>query len=250
MRRLFYIFLFLVVGFTSLAQRQMVKNLTTFDDKRLHFGFTLALNTLDFNINHYQTMVQNPEFQPLQGTPDYEYRFSSIRADVSTLTPGFTVGIVSNLRLGEYLDLRFLPGMSFSERKLVYNIPVNDANNPGNTEYFSIKSTFLDFPLLLKYKAKRMNNQRPYLIGGLAYRIDISKTGVDDLVRLRPFSSSIEAGMGWDVYLQFFRLSTEFKFSFGLDNVLDNGPSDQMRVYTSSLSRLSSNMFIFSFHFE
>lgn len=228
----------------------MVKNLTTFDDKRLHFGFTLALNTLDFNINHYQTMVQNPEFQPLQGTPDYEYRFSSIRADVSTLTPGFTVGIVSNLRLGEYLDLRFLPGMSFSERKLVYNIPVNDANNPGNTEYFSIKSTFLDFPLLLKYKAKRMNNQRPYLIGGLAYRIDISKTGVDDLVRLRPFSSSIEAGMGWDVYLQFFRLSTEFKFSFGLDNVLDNGPSDQMRVYTSSLSRLSSNMFIFSFHFE
>lgn len=229
----------------------MVKNLTTFDDKRLHFGFSLALNTLDFNVNHYQTMVQNPEFQPLQGTPDYEYRFSSIRADVPTLTPGFTVGIVSNLRLGEYLDLRFLPGMSFSERKLVYNIPVNDSSNPDIRDYYSIKSTFLDFPLLLKYKAKRMNNQRPYLIGGLAYRIDISKTGVEDLVRLKPFSSSIEAGMGWDVYLQFFRLSTEFKFSFGLDNVLDSGPkSTQMQVYTSSLSRLSSNMFIFSFHFE
>lgn len=250
MRRLLYILLFLLVGLNSMAQRQMVKNLTTFDDKRLHFGFTLALNTLDFNINHYATMAQNPNFQPLQGTPDYEFRNSTIRADVATLTPGFTVGIVSNLRLGEYLDLRFLPGMSFSERKLVYSIPVIDANNTENSEYFSIKSTFLDFPLLLKYKAKRMNNQRPYLIGGLAYRIDISKTGVDDLVRLKPFSSSIEAGMGWDVYLQFFRLSTEFKFSFGLDNVLDNGPSDQMRVYTSALSRLSSNMFIFSFHFE
>jgi len=249
-RRFFYILILLMVGLNSLAQRQMVKNLTTFDDKRLHFGFTLALNSLDFNINHYPTMDKNPNFDPQPGTEDFQYKYSSIRADVASLTPGFTVGMVSNLRLGEYLDLRFLPGMSFSERKLVYNIPVIDSNSP-TTDFYSIKSTFLDFPLLLKYKAKRMNNQRPYIIAGMAYRIDISKTGVEDLVRLKPFSSSIEAGMGWDVYLQFFRLSTEFKFSFGLDNVLDTGPkATQMQVYSSAFSRLSSNMFIFSFHFE
>lgn len=243
-----------MVGLNSLAQRQMVKNLTTFDDKRLHFGFTLALNSLDFNINHYPSMDKNPNFDPQPGTEDFQYKYSAIRADVASLTTGFTVGMVSNLRLGEYLDLRFLPGMSFSERKLVYNIPSiysDSQNNLVISEDYPIKSTFLDFPLLLKYKAKRMNNQRPYLIAGMAYRIDISKTGVEDLVRLKPFSTSIEAGMGWDVYLQFFRLSTELKFSFGLDNVLDAGPkATQMQVYSSAFSRLSSNMFIFSFHFE
>lgn len=253
-KRFLYISFFLMIGLNSLAQRQVVKNLTTFDDKRLHFGFTLALNTLDFNIEHYPTMGANPKFDPLKpeeidGIIIDENK--KVRADISTLTPGFTVGIVTNLRLTEYLDLRFLPGMSFGERKLVYNIPIVDINDVGNKEYYSIKSTFLDFPLLIKYKSKRMNNQRPYLIGGVAYRIDISKTGQEDLVRLKPFSSSIEAGMGWDTYLQFFRLSTELKFSFGLSNVLDVGPkSTQAQVYSNAFSQLSSNMFILSFHFE
>lgn len=252
-KRFIYIFFLLMIGLNALAQRQVVKNLTTFDDKRLHFGFTLALNTLDFNIDHYPVIGDNPKFdatniENVDGPIDGNRR---IRADISSLTPGFTVGIVTNLRLSESLDLRFLPGMSFGERKLTYNIPVVDIIDTGDKEYFSIKSTFLDFPLLIKYKARRMNNQRPYLIGGIAYRIDISKTGQEDLVRLKPFSSSIEAGMGWDSYLQFFRLSTELKFSFGLTNILDDGPKDtQLQVYSNAFSRLTSNMFILSFHFE
>jgi len=250
-----------MIGLNSLAQRQVVKNLTTFDDKRLHFGFTLALNAFDFNVDHYPLVTDNSKYLP--PTPEQiDGKLidltKPVRADISKLTPGFTVGIITNLRLTEALDLRFLPGMSFGERKLVYNIHINDKTmedaqkNPyGLSEYFSIKSTFLDFPLLIKYKARRMNNQRPYLIGGVAYRIDISKSGKDDLVRLKQFSSYLEAGMGWDSYLQFFRLSTEFKFSFGLDNMLDVGPeSTQLMVYSSAISRLTSNIFILSFHFE
>jgi len=250
-KRFFYILIFLLISLTSLAQRLFVRNMTTFDDKKIHFGFTLGINAVDFNISNYNVIGDNPKFIPetvngilLNGT-------EKIRVDVSALIPGFTVGIVTNLRLSDYFDLRFLPGMSFGERKLVYNIPIQDVNDAGNKSFYSIKSTFLDFPLLLKYKSKRMNNQRPYLIAGGAYRIDISKSGQEDLVRLKPFSASIEAGMGWDVYLQFFRLSTELKFSFGLDNVLDNGPrSTQAQVYSNAFSRLSSNMFVLSFHFE
>jgi len=242
-----------LVGFSSVAQRLLLKNLTTFDEKRIHFGFTLGINAVDFNFDHYNYIGNNPKFdlenlEVIGGetiTPERK-----IRADVSSLVPGFTVGIVTNLRLAESFDLRFLPGMSFSERRIVYNIPIEDINNPGS-DFYSIKSTFLDFPLLLKYKSRKMNNQRPYLISGVAYRIDISKTGQEDLVRLKPFSASVEAGMGWDTYLQFFRLSTELKFSFGLDNVLDNGPkATQPQVYTNAFSKLSSNMFVLSFHFE
>jgi hypothetical protein len=234
-----------------MAQRLQVKNLTTFDDKRIHFGFTLGINTVDFKIDHYNVLRDNPKFITETVNGVQLTGNEKIRADISNLTPGFTVGIVTNLRLSESFDLRFLPGMSFGERKLVYNIPIQDVNDLSNKDFYSIKSTFLDFPLLLKYKAKRMNNQRPYLIAGGAYQIDISKSGQEDLVRLKPFSASLEAGVGWDTYLMFFRLSTELKFSFGLDNVLDIGPKNtQVQVYSNAFSRLSSNMFLISFHFE
>lgn len=237
-----------------MAQKVALKNLTTFDDKRLHFGFTIGLNTVDFGIDHYDVIGDNPKFDPvnlesIDGDVITAYR--KIRADITRINPGFTVGMVTNLRLSEDFDLRFLPGMSFGERKLTYNIPIQDTNDPSNTGSYSIKSTFLDFPLLVKYKAKRMNNLKPYIIGGIATRIDISKTGQEDLVRLKSRNPSIEAGFGWDSYLQFFRLSTEFKFSFGLRNVLDVGPKNtQLQVYTNSFSRVTSNMFILSFHFE
>ncbi|MFY9154386.1 MAG: porin family protein [Prolixibacteraceae bacterium] len=256
MKKIFYILIFLIASFSTEAQRLLLKNMTTFDDKRIHFGFTLGVNTTDFTFSHYAVMSDNQDFllaTQLSNNPtDIANQTKAVRADISSLTPGFTVGIVSSLRLTESFDLRFLPGMSFGERKLVYNIPIVDVNAGTTTsEYYSIKSTFLDFPLLLKYKSRRVNNQRPYLLGGGAYRIDISKTGVEDLVRIKPISAYLEAGVGWDVYLQFFRLSTELKFSFGLDNVLDNGPKDtQAQVYSSAFTRLSSNVFTLSFHFE
>lgn len=251
MKRLFYILLLLFVVFRAEAQRLLVRNLTTFDDKRIHFGFTLGVNTTDFDVSHYQFLASNPNFKPETVNGVLLTGNERIRADVSSLVPGFTVGIVSNLRLTESFDLRFLPGMSFGERKLVYNIAIQDVNDATNKEFYSIKSTFLDFPLLLKYKSRRLNNQRPYLIAGGSYRIDISKTGVEDLVRTKPFSSYLEAGVGWDTYLQFFRLSTELKFSFGLNNVLDVGPKEtQAQVYSNAISSLTSNVFTLSFHFE
>jgi len=237
-----------------MAQRMYVKNLTTFDDKRIHFGFTLGINTVDLNFTHYKVMSDNAKFMLSPNPTDVKYQNTSVRADIPTLTPGFTVGIVTNLRLNDNFDFRFLPGMSFGERKLVYNIQIIDVTSNSTTPLnnYSIKSTFLDFPLLFKYKAKRMNNQRPYVVAGGAYRIDISKSGKDDLVKLKPSSTYIETGLGWDTYLQFFRLSTELKFSFGLDNVLGASPSalQNNQVYSSAFSRLSSNMFVLSFHFE
>lgn len=248
----------MLAGYTSSAQRVLLKNLTTFDDKRLHFGFTLGINTTDFVLSYYDKMGDNIAYtQYLQEHNGQEIVGKSlitgatkVRADVAKLTPGFTVGIVTNLRVSESFDLRFLPGMSFGERKLVYNIPIADTYSNGKG-YYSIKSTFLDFPLLLKYKSRKMNNQRPYVIGGGAVRIDISKSGQEDLVRLKPFDTYIETGIGWDSYLQFFRLSTELKFSFGLNSVLDTGPKNTVpQVYSAAFTRVASNVFTLSFHFE
>jgi len=241
---------------TAYSQKMKLKHLTTFDDKLLHFGFTLGINTLDFRVRGFQPIGENPAFSTTawQLDPALIDSGSIVTADIANLIPGFTVGIITNLRMTRYLDLRFLPGMSFGERKLMYNIPVVDNRfDYKDTQYdYSMKSTFIDLPLTIKYKAERINNGRPYVIFGGAMRIDISKSASDDLVGLTPVGYYAELGAGWDSYLQFFRLSVEAKVSLGLNNQLGKAPetADQRHYYADALKSLHSNIFTLSFHFE
>jgi hypothetical protein len=253
-KKIFTAILFILVCANVFAQKQIVNYLTTFDEKLIHFGFTLGYNMLDFGVVNYNPIGENPDFiagnWPLD--PVQVNESSIVRSDLESLVPGFTVGIVSNLRMTEDLDLRFLPGMSFGERKLTYNIPVYDINaGLEPLRFYSIKSTFLDFPLLVKYKARRINNDRPFVIFGAAFRQDISKTAKEDLVKLNNGGFYAEVGGGWDHYFPFFRFSVEGKFSFGLNNQLNPTPSQNQRLYYSqSIKSLRSNIFTLSFHFE
>jgi hypothetical protein len=242
--------------FTSVvlfAQKQKVNHMTTFDDKLIHFGFTLGLNTMDLATVHYNPIGENPDFVSRNWQLDEKTIVGTdyVRADIAEAIPGFTVGIVSSLRLTRDLNLRFLPGLSFGERKLYYNIPVWDIEYYQPLQYYSIKSTFLDFPLLIKYKARRINNNRPYVIFGTAYRQDISRTGKDDLVKLTNGGFYAEVGAGWDHYFTFFRFSVEAKFSFGLNNQLGPTPGpNQRQYYSQAFKSLRSNIFTLCFHFE
>jgi hypothetical protein len=245
----------ILLGFVSAGQKIKLKHLTTFDDKLLHFGFSIGINTLDFNLRNYMPIGENPNFFPQTwaGTTPQISALDTVRADIAGLIPGFTVGIISNLTVTRDLDLRFLPGMSFGERKLHYNVPVVDNNfDFAETQYaYSIKTTFLDFPVLLKYKAQRINNGRPYVVFGGAYRIDISKSASQDLVGLKRGGFYTEIGAGWDSYLQFFRFSVEAKFSLGLNDQLGPGPDNtQRQYYTDAIRSLKSNIFTVLFHFE
>jgi hypothetical protein len=245
-----------IQGGFAIAQKKKLNHLTTFDEKFIHFGFSLGINTFDFNVRNYLPIGENPGFKSVFWQIDENQIDSNdtVRADVASPVPGFSVGIISNLRLSNYLDLRFLPGMSFGERKLTYNIPVIDElYNFKETQYsYSLKSTFIDLPLQLKYKASRINNGRPYIIMGTAVRIDISKAAAEDLVGLTPVGIYAEIGAGWDTYLQFFRFSVEAKASFGLNNQLGSSPGtpDQRHYYSDAIRSLHSNVFTLCFHFE
>jgi len=247
--------LFLLVSFFAFSQKQKVNYLSTFDDKLIHFGFTLGVNALDFDVLHYNPIGSNPDYPSIDKNwplNTKQIRGSDfVRADVATLIPGFTVGIVSSLRLTKGLDLRFLPGLSFGERQLMYNVDVWETDYYQPQQFYSIKSTFLDFPLLIKYKARRINNDRPYIVFGPAYRQDISRTGKEDLVQLTKGGFYAEVGVGWDRYFTFFRFSVEAKMSIGLNNQLGNAPGENQRQYYSHAIRsLKSNVFTLCFHFE
>lgn len=249
MKRIIYT-LFLVLFVSSIfAQKQKVKYLTAFDDKLIHFGFTLGANALDFSVVSYNPIGENPDF--VSYPSDGIHEESIVRSDIAEIVPGFTVGIVSSLRLTKDLNLRFLPGMSFGERKFRFNVPVIDINQYETLPYYSVRSTFLDFPLLIKYKARRINNDRPYVIFGPAFRQDISRTAQEDLIKLKSGGFYGEVGAGWDHYFPFFRFSVEAKYSFGLNNQLGDVPAEtQRQYYSQSIKELRSHIFTLSFHFE
>ena len=50
----------------------------------------------------------------------------------------------------------------------------------------SIESIFLEAPLLVKYKSKRLNNHRPYVIGGVNYRFDMLGKEYNPLIVGKP----------------------------------------------------------------
>lgn len=221
--------------FGQVNHKKGAANLRSFDEKPLHFGFLLGLNTMDFRV--YNSGVANSENNNM---PVY--------AEVLDLQPGINIGIVSNLRLRKYLDLRFLPGISFGQRDLAYI--TGDGNSVDDTP-LQIKSTFLEFPLLLKYSSARQMNFKPYLVGGINERIDLAKSKKDKVV-LEPFDTYLELGVGIDMYLTYFRFSTEIKASHGLFNVHDSKGTGEAAdvIYNQAIDKLTSNIFHLTFYFE
>jgi len=236
-----FVAILLVLSSVTFAQKQKLKNDPAYDKKPLHFGFTIGINTMDFTVYH--------------AGDKYPIDTAFLYADVSKLNPGFSVGIVSNLKLTEYLDLRFLPGISFGQRNLIFY----DMDRKLENDNHKLESSFVEFPLLVKYKSKRLNNWRPYLVGGLTYRIDLSarkeydqgKRGKDEYVRLKQSDVYGEIGFGIDLYLKYFKLSPELKMAVGFRDIMVHEPAaGDNRKYAESIDRLMSTLWILSFHFE
>ena len=230
---LIILLLFLGISNSYGQRRKKPQNLARYDFKKLHFGFTLGLNDLNFNINKNSSTLNNDTLLTL----------------LSNSQKGFNLGIVSNLRIGKYTDLRFIPTLVFGERHL--NFELIDSNGVSDEQIKKIESTLIDFPVYIKYKSERYNNFRTYVLGGIKYSLDIaSQDRIDDegqeIVKLKKNDLMGEIGFGIDFYLEYFKFSPQIKLSYGILNLL----SKDETVYTKSINRLSTNGWMISFTFE
>lgn len=170
--------------------------------------------------------------------------------EVSKLNPGINIQIVTDLRPAKYLDIRFLPGVSFGQRTVRYYV-----NKVADPVPQVLESSFLEFPLLLKFKGDRLNNVRPYLIGGLNYRYDLAgKKEFDEkkpvYIRLKRPDLYYEMGAGLDFYLTYFKLSVELKMSTGIGNVLIKDAAPGHAQYFNAIEKMKSQIWVLAFHFE
>ncbi|MCZ8168125.1 porin family protein [Flavobacterium sp.] len=233
MRYFLFVFCFCSLGLTAQSKGMFSKdpiiNLENFDKQRVHWGYFLGFNSFDFKIDYI-----NPPARDI----------------VVNGTTGFNVGLVGNLRLHEYFDLRFEPGLYYTQRNLTYS---------GFTRTIDalreVRSTYISFPLLLKFSSKRVGNVRPYLVGGVNTTLNLSSNSksLDDNLqqrfRVKQWTNNYEIGFGIDLYLEYFKFSPSIRGIFGMGDELirDNNPNSP---WTGNISGFRTRGFVVNFTFH
>lgn len=225
-------------GFSPTAFSQNARkapNLPNYDYKKLHFGFILGINNADFATKAKTNL--NP--------------FDSIRVIETTPSLGFDVGLVADLRLGEYFNLRFVPEISLVDRTVNYRMQYLLSDETTTNK--KLESVCVDLPLLVKMKSSRMHNCRVYVVNGGQLSIDLAsqakkKNKNPELVflKLNRMDFQVQTGVGIDFYANLFKFSIEAKMSYGIANLL----KDEGNVYTNSIDYLRGKIFHISILFE
>ena len=227
------IFLLFVYNFSfSQAKKVRIENLQNFDKQKLHFGYYLGINQYNFKIDY----KQNPEYSTQM---------------IEQL--GLNIGLVGDLRISEYLNLRFEPGLHTNKGSIKFNERSNFTKESDTLR--SVKSTYVHLPILLKFSSKRIDNFRPYLLGGISSSFNLSSNqnspedNKNDVFRLKTFNFYYELGFGIDFYFQYFKFSPSIRGLFSLKNELvpDN---DINSPWTGNLHRLRTRGIFINFTFH
>ena len=203
-----------------------IENLQNFDQKKIHFGYYIGLNNYNYKLDY----LNNPSSE---GIINIENSF------------GLNVGLIGDLKLRKNLNLRFEPGLKTNKLNVLY--PNNDTRE--------IKSTYIQLPLLLKYGAKRYNNIKPYVLGGLSTSFNLSgnqnspEDNNNGVFRLKTNTFYYELGFGIDFYLRYFKFSPSIRGVFSLKNeiVPDLDPNSP---WTGNIDKMSTRAIFINFSFH
>ena len=223
----------------SMFSKDPIINLENFQKQRVYFGFYLGFNSYDFKM-------------------DYKTVGEDILIKKST---GFNVGLVADLKLQEYVSLRFEPGLYYTKRDLQYPESYFSATTPTPSDKLrEVNSTYLHFPLLLKFLALRTGNVRPYILGGVSTTLNLSsnsKSKDDNLqqrFRVKPWTQNYELGLGIDFFSEYFIFSPSIRGVFGLndelirDNVDSFDPDES--PYTGNIESMKTRAVFINFTFH
>ncbi len=233
-RRLFDILVLLCLSTCVIAQHRVYS-----DDKLFHFGFLLGINLMDYKVNETMDVLDNGE--------QYYVRESNI-------TPGFSVGLIGDLRLCRHLNLRFTPTFHFAQRTLSYKT-VSGGKNGGVAMKTDILSMPIEFPLLLKFSALRHKHARVFVTGGGGISYDVARDK-ERMLLMKPLDYFVTVGAGCDIYFPFFKFGPEIRFTLGFNNIItpiDERPEltlPEQRRYTMAIKRVTNRMITLIFNFE
>jgi hypothetical protein len=212
------------------AQRKIL-NMEDHDRKAYYFGLTFGLNQSRHRIQYADAFANTDTFMSIQ--PGWG--------------SGFNLGIMGNLRLNSFVDLRLIPSISFAEKRLKYNQP----QKPDVMENKGIESIYIHLPLQLKFKSDRIHNFRFYGLAGGKFDYDMAANAnsrkKDEFLKFKPMDLGYELGFGLEFYYPNFIFSPEIKLSEGLMNQIY---IDRNLPLTNAIDQIRTRSIVFSIHLE
>tara|TARA_R110000772_G_scaffold146764_3_gene257108 strand:- start:480 stop:1187 length:708 start_codon:yes stop_codon:yes gene_type:complete len=235
MKKLLFIIIVLIFAQSAKAQlfsKERLTNLETFDNKFLSWGYFLGFNNYDYNF-------------------DYIDENGNTETDINVEgQSGFNVGLIGDMRINKYINLRLEPGLYFTQRNLMF---------PGFAEekdfLREVKATYIHIPLLVKISTKRLNNFKPFVVAGISTSLNLSSNekNPDDNFQGEFRSTSntnyYELGFGIDFYLFYFKFTPSIRGLFATSNELvqDNSANSP---WTGNISKMSTRAWVVNFTFQ
>jgi hypothetical protein len=235
MVRVLIIFVLLLPSLFSMAQQEIYREEQ--DYKPYYFGLSLGAVYSRFQIEHHSSFLQQ----------------DSILVAEPGNTPGITLRLVAGLNLSERFELRFNPGLIFTDRPILYTLnPAYQGDfDQGYHVKKSVESIITTFPLHFKFKSDRIGNFRVYMLAGGKLDFDLAsnakKRKLEDQLKIRNMSYGIEGGIGFNFYRKSVTITPEIKISNGLNNLHER---NEKLNYSRVIDRIQSRMIVFSLHLE
>ncbi len=235
MKHLFLILSFLLLAESAKAQlfsKEKLTNQENFDKRFLTWGYFLGFNNYDFKF-------------------DYLNQFEDENTDVVVNGEiGFNVGLIGDMRINDHVNLRLEPGIIFTQRNLTF------PRIAEPKDYLrEVKSTYIHIPLLLKFSTKRINNIKPFIIGGVSTSINLSSNennpedNEQGQFRMTKNTSYYELGFGIDFYLYYFKFTPSIRGVFALSNELVYD-TDNNSPWTGNIDNMLTRGVFINFTFQ
>lgn len=222
------LFLISFGAYSQKENRHQYTNLPHYDEKKMHYGFFIAPAHTNYYLKYSSTYVSN---------------FDTLTSIKPIGNPAYTLGFILNRHLGNFFDIRLLPCVGNYERSVLYTF------RSGIIKEQKISSTFVELPILFKYKSERRRDARMYVIAGLKPMFEVNNKKKEkraNLLRTNNTDLCIEYGFGFDIYYPMFKFSPELRFSTGIVNLLVKDPN----FYSQNLTRISTQNITLYINFE
>lgn len=223
-----FVFMLLVSPIWSQIGGKGNYNFSRFNKKSYYFGINLGFNDSGYTIYNSKNFINN----------------DSIRVTGGSNKVGVNMHMITNLKLGDFFDFRFLPGFSFANRGFLFT-QVSD----NKVVERNIESVFFEMPFHIRFKSEPYKDKRLFVMAGLKYSYDVqtSSKARSTILRIAPHDFQYEIGIGLQMFYPYFIFSPEIKFSRGINNLLlSNSAQNEAKV----LENVISEIFTISFNFE
>ena len=224
---------FLLLFFYSLTQLSIGQSygIHPFDSKKKPFnlGFIMGLNYNAYNLKEQINICQDGVcLNNIEVVPKY----------------GLSLGMISNLRLADYLSLRFVPTVSLEQRDFNYYF------HRDSTIIRKIEASYFNMPVMLQWKTKYWHRSRVYVLTGAQLGVNLNSNKKvrddDNLLKITTQDVSLVFGFGLNLYGDRIKLSPEIRYSMGIMNIYE----PEFTSHANAIARLASQVLTLYVNFE